>query len=156
MGKSRSLKTERYAEEDHPHVCGEKLSKPRKRNGGGGSPPRVWGKGYTAFPAQFSPRITPTCVGKRYADFEGMADSEDHPHVCGEKFFDSFELTLGKDHPHVCGEKYYANYTLVLSLGSPPRVWGKATKILNSSESVRITPTCVGKRMLLHVNGATT
>ena len=51
----------------------------------------------------------------------------------------------------MCGEKSFAGICKQLTLGSPPRVWGKARTECFFARMYRITPTCVGKRNILLV-----
>ena len=103
---------------DHPHVCGEKLPYHQSAVSALGSPPRVWGKVLPKTAVECPHRITPTCVGKSY-----------HHPASPDPY---------KDHPHVCGEK-----NLI--------IFWKAEQIHFSCDfqmlSLRITPTCVGKRI---------
>ena len=63
-GKSRSMRRYRPAPLDHPRACGEKFFvKPRKRSSVG-SPPRMRGKGKSAFYHLLLSRITPAHAGK--------------------------------------------------------------------------------------------
>ena len=55
-----------------------------------------------------------------------------------------------KDQPHVRGEKQSANGKKSTIPGSTPRTWGKVIVIVSSAISLRITPTCVGKRKYQH------
>ena len=50
-----------------------------------------------------------------------------------------------KDHPRVCGEKAILELRLKLSVGSPPRVRGKAMDSDPTVDMERITPACAGK-----------
>ena len=93
---------------DHPRVCGEKKFCVDYCNLGQGSPPRVRGKVTWTTAASKGPRITPACAGK------SMMHSRN-----GRKV---------KDHPRVCGEKLMLMAVLMPSLGSPPRVRGKAKR----------------------------
>ena len=45
----------------------------------------------------------------------------------------------------MCGEKYVPYHAEFLLKGSPPRVRGKAQRLLNHSDDLRITPACAGK-----------
>ena len=47
----------------------------------------------------------------------------------------------------MCGEKLHIQQTSELLLGSPPRVRGKAAKMLGVSTSTGITPACAGKSL---------
>ena len=58
-------------------------------------------------------------------------------------------LPLGTEvHPHVCGENRENKFTQRQTVGTPPRVWGKLGMLKASFESLRYTPTCVGKTAL--------
>ena len=45
----------------------------------------------------------------------------------------------------MCGEKLFVSHFDLLLSGSPPRVWGKVSKVDRLVSGGRITPTCVGK-----------
>ena len=51
---------------DHPRVCGEKNGNYDTQACGGGSPPRMRGKGGLGQNARFKARITPAYAGKSY------------------------------------------------------------------------------------------
>ena len=50
-----------------------------------------------------------------------------------------------RDHPRVCGEKKAVDVLAARSMGSPPRVRGKAKTALSRLIDSRITPACAGK-----------
>ena len=52
---------------------------------------------------------------------------------------------MPQDHPRVCGEKHGAPVSLMCSLGSPPRMRGKATFSGRHRLAVGITPAYAGK-----------
>ena len=58
------------------------------------------------------------------------------------------EIRKSQDHPRVCGEKYSFAHFFSPSLGSPPRVRGKALFLRSQFPKPRITPACAGKRFL--------
>ena len=107
-------------------MCGEKglpvSVAPRYQ----GSPPRVRGKVSLSGTKSSSTRITPACAGKSQIQRGVLYTAEDHPRVCGEK-------TLRID-------------VFDASVGSPPRVRGKARSAARSLISTGITPACAGKR----------
>ena len=113
--------------EDHPRVCGEKLSGVRHAAEREGSPPRVRGKGLVGFRPVQRKRITPACAGKRQFGLLRFLQAGDHPRVCGEK------LRVAKD--------------LTQQQGSPPRVRGKVFGRGKHLEDVGITPACAGKSL---------
>ena len=63
-GKSWDKKCEMCGKEDHPRVCGEKLTCETRRLRHIGSPPRVRGKAVLPLAAYAEQRITPACAGK--------------------------------------------------------------------------------------------
>ena len=110
---------------DHPRVCGENrlvegiLAVPL------GSPPRVRGKPEIAGEDVFVTGITPACAGKTSARSARGAARRDHPRVCGENF------------------RQYRKRRVVQ--GSPPRVRGKLSGIVEDIPPAGITPACAGK-----------
>ena len=111
---------------DHPRVCGEKTAPTRYSGSPAGSPPRVRGKGKERLLDVETIRITPACAGK-----------SDNPRV---------QALLELDHPRVCGEKARCTRAASSTLGSPPRVRGKAASGAVRARACRITPACAGKR----------
>ena len=92
--------------EDHPRVCGEKLTTFDAGKLIPGSPPRVRGKVSQHSTRPLRVRIAPACAGKR-----GRSPSPSRP---------------VRDHPRVCGEKSRGCTHWPIRRGSPPRVRGKA------------------------------
>ena len=91
--------------QDHPRMCGEKLSDLPPQKSTLGSPPHVRGKVNRTFAIPASKGITPACAGKR-----------------------STKKRFGRvlwDHPRMCGEKGAAPCQRFIVLGSPPHVRGK-------------------------------
>ena len=97
----------------------------RRLQHGGGSPPRMRGRGL-CFPALCKLLgITPAYAGKSWRGQLCPWAFQDHPRVCGEKLFPfAFRRILG---------------------GSPPRVRGKGGIIRYNNFVHRITPACAGK-----------
>ena len=113
---------------DHPRVCGEKKPAPSGLDSQQGSPPRVRGKVPVTVFLCFCAGITPACAGKSRAM---------RP-----------QFPLHRDHPRVCGEKSYWSILARNSLGSPPRVRGKAVFPARQHRTAGITPAGAGKRRL--------
>ena len=111
---------------DHPRVCGEKSGKSRPGKAGGGSPPRMRGKGVGAAHFAGYHGITPAYAGKRTNDY--------------------FERRQGEDHPRVCGEKRIQLALSFGSSGSPPRMRGKGNADRYDLAVLGITPAYAGKR----------
>ena len=89
----------------HPHVRGDGPSWRAEVHGGDGSPPRAWGR-LTRSPGPLDGvRFTPTCVG--------TASKPSLRHL---------RISV---HPHVRGDGRSDNPCAVVSIGSPPRAWGR-------------------------------
>ena len=124
-GKRSARSAACLAGKDHPRVCGEKLHSLSPQLCVHGSPPRVRGKGCCGVGIPLDCGITPACAGKSNRDQTILTTFEDHPRVCGEKL-------------RLCE-------FLLSSLGSPPRVRGKAASACLTSFQTGITPACAGK-----------
>ena len=110
---------------DHPRGCGENIQQECSTCGQIGSPPRMRGK-HTATTSIYSSfRITPADAGKtgRYI----------------------FQLCKAEDHPRGCGENSRTSAAVGAALGSPPRMRGKLSQVLQGIGEVRITPADAGK-----------
>ena len=90
---------------DHPHACGDKLSRPTPCRAMRGSSPRVWGQVAKLLCDLGIMRIIPTRVGTR---LNSASIIPSIPH-----------------HPHACGDKTTAPYLTTPQDGSSPRVWGQ-------------------------------
>ena len=128
-GKSERQAYSPAIRQDHPRVCGEKFTVIVAASVDLGSPPRVRGKVCARSRWTSAKRITPACAGKRLTGAPTFPPQQDHPRVCGEKLFSSPMMAS--------------------SLGSPPRVRGKATSTNPVQNKVRITPACAGKSPLV-------
>ena len=110
---------------DHPRVCGEKAQEEPRDRKIVGSPPRMRGKAHLVFRHFDGCGITPAYAGKRPSALSGNEKSGDHPRVCGEKCT-------------ACGVS-------PITVGSPPRVRGKAAYRASDFRQIGITPACAGK-----------
>ena len=91
-----------------------------------GSPPRVRGTVWEAYPRKQAKGITPACAGNSRHTKNGRARAEDHPRVCGEQ----------PSIPPLHGAQR----------GSPPRVRGTDYWEAAHHPADRITPACAGNR----------
>ena len=71
--------------QDHPRVCGEKLSPALEKSPSRGSPPRMRGKVLPRAVLGPASGITPAYAGKRLVVQRYCPLVRDHPRVCGEK-----------------------------------------------------------------------
>ena len=111
--------------QDHPRVCGEKISGTTLITTQQGSPPRMRGKAPSLRERLHWHRITPAYAGK-----SGISPG--------------FLLSY-RDHPRVCGEKESVNDGTAIRAGSPPRMRGKARSCQANTSVTRITPAYAGK-----------
>ena len=112
---------------DHPRVCGEKITGGNLLPVNKGSPPRMRGKACAKWLSLFRFGITPAYAGKSSTL------------RCG--------LPAPWDHPRVCGEKAVRAMVAAETLGSPPRMRGKADDASETCQNFRITPAYAGKRL---------
>ena len=91
---------------DHPRMCGEKSLVMRWMSRSMGSPPRVRGKG---------------CYMQELSGETGITLA-----YAGKSRVAALRLTLHRDHPRVCGEKPAVAVLFSKTMGSPPRMRGKA------------------------------
>ena len=110
---------------DHPRVCGEKRPVPAGLMLLAGSPPRMRGK--------------VTCTGS-HADALGIT-----PAYAGKSVSVIWLVSQPQDHPRVCGEKTNMPELKGMSVGSPPRMRGKAEKPHRAYIFWGITPAYAGK-----------
>ena len=125
VGKTLWPQAQGRGTEKHPHVRGEDGHAAAPRNLEWETPPRAWGR--PGWWGEYSGEDgnTPTCVGKTRADQSQRAGPEKHPHVRGE------DLVV--------------DLLMDLAVETPPRAWGRPKAGEASPNSVRNTPTCVGK-----------
>ena len=127
-GKSHKQRQAQRPRRDHPRVCGEKPQGLRGLCAGAGSPPRVRGKAVQMGIRLVQPGITPAYAGK-----SGFVPNA---------------YTSTRDHPRVCGEKLPASEVVPESVGSPPRMRGKAVYGVWHHRGQGITPAYAGKSAL--------
>ena len=125
-GKSRSVRRSGILTQDHPRLCGEKLTVTVSHASESGSPPPMRGKGTLPVSVRSARRITPAYAGK-----------SDTKHTV---------LEHRKDHPRLCGEKAIVTSVPCSVLGSPPPMRGKAFLSGSLRTPTRITPAYAGKR----------
>ena len=167
-GKSDNQPVAPSLPEDHPRVCGEKATCGCCIWPYPGSPPRMRGKAWTPRPPSARrgdhPRV---CGEKVFLIMPGISCSGSPPRMRGKEDYNrsisgNFRITpayAGKrskhtkrsarkqDHPRVCGEKISPNPSTAISLGSPPRMRGKAVGNFLGDGRGRITPAYAGKRL---------
>ena len=84
-GKSVNGQPAHRQGEDHPCVCGEKVTERRVWMDRAGSPLRMRGKASRNDAEALDVRITPAYAGKRSSRRCRSRRGKDHPCVCGEK-----------------------------------------------------------------------
>ena len=113
--------------QDHPRLCGEKLTVCTKSGSSPGSPPPMRGKGFGGWLKQARQGITPAYAGKSCVLYEDAKTCEDHPRLCGEK-------SVWHDDTHSVP-------------GSPPPMRGKVLRGSMIRRMSGITPAYAGKRI---------
>ena len=126
-GKRRTASGRHRRSEDHPRVCGEKVSKSDGNGQVGGSPPRMRGKATGPAGSLRRCGITPACAGKSCPD--------------------GYTPCPARDHPRVCGEKHMEAWSEIYHEGSPPRMRGKAVGVAVAPVVTGITPAYAGKSL---------
>ena len=124
-GKRRSLSPISVVDGDHPRGCGEKDTSLGDDRGLAGSSPRVRGKVMTRADPDKSLRIIPAGAGKSFRLVPSTNCVWDHPRGCGEKVPSSSQTSS--------------------TMGSSPRVRGKAKKTTDECGFTRIIPAGAGK-----------
>ena len=84
-GKRRRRLRRHCESEDHPRLCGEKITQSPTQNTHIGSPPPMRGKGRVCCRRSSAGRITPAYAGKRQLSAFPLKFVWDHPRLCGEK-----------------------------------------------------------------------
>ena len=113
--------------EDHPRLCGEKLTIRKSRKHRIGSPPPMRGKVHMCIVPSTAFGITPAYAGKSARIRPAKHWIEDHPRLCGEKR--KTVISSFKD------------------LGSPPPMRGKGDNQIQEAIDKRITPAYAGKSL---------
>ena len=126
-GKSTFQEVSELYDWDHPRMCGEKEARQWPKKQVWGSPPHVRGKVGMSESSDELVRITPAYAGK-----SGWAS----PAAC-----------MATDHPRICGEKITLHIRANVSLGSPPRMRGKAKCAPLQCGFYWITPAYAGKSL---------
>ena len=106
-------------------MCGEKDKAKEMGATTKGSPPRVRGKGADHLRSEVCLGITPAYAGKSY--------------------WSPLYSAAAWDHPRVCGEKCPPGKFFFMTVGSPPRMRGKAVEMKLAGTVHGITPACTGK-----------
>ena len=126
-GKRPFAAAETASPEDHPRLCGEKLSRFPAKVSEMGSPPPMRGKAGRCAASVPNWRITPAYAGKSLMRSLCLYPPWDHPRLCGEK--SSGALVVGRN------------------AGSPPPMRGKVSFRLFYGSVLRITPAYAGKSL---------
>ena len=92
--------------------------------------------------------ITPAYAGKRALCFRTLSHMRDHPRVCGEKQPpENVVANKAGITPAYAGKRCTRQISCNSSLGSPPRMRGKAVCPLFPRLMAGITPAYAGKRL---------
>ena len=114
--------------EKHPHERGEDASKNAFSFFVMETPPRAWGRPAPSSSSSTRSRNTPTSVGKTLPIHGLLSETRKHPHERGEDSAVAISTTCSKE--------------------TPPRAWGRPTRLVLAFLRSRNTPTSVGKTRL--------
>ena len=170
-GKDRWASPCTCSTQDHPRLCGEKLSGTWSTTSAAGSPPPMRGKVFGFKVTTAIIRITPAYAGKSLMEWVYTICKQGSPppmrgkDLFHDKFLHVFRITpayAGKrsrrcfpcpkyrDHPRLCGEKQYHTLCTHNYQGSPPPMRGKGVWELSLAQVYRITPAYAGKSSSFH------
>ena len=124
VGTALNLGSRHSIDTVHPHVRGDGPHISHQDRAHNGSPPRAWGRRCPVGLDEVSHRFTPTCVGTAVAWARTFIVASVHPHVRGDGVLSSRRPSM--------------------SIGSPPRAWGRRRGGRSPRQCRRFTPTCVG------------
>ena len=127
VGKTRSCLLGRDVDAVHPHAGGENAFLRAYKSIIFGSPPRGWGKLHRRPGLHSHRRFTPTRVGKTIEYGGQIYEYAVHPHAGGEN-------VIGKNR----GER---------DDGSPPRGWGKRSRLRSLLARFSVHPHAGGENM---------
>ena len=109
----------------HPHARGEDPAPTYTTAGTGETPPRAWGRPFSPARSRNLLRNTPTRVGKT--------------------IYPCWTLYRSRKHPHARGEDTVTIPPPSQPMETPPRAWGRPDRKGCVRQSIRNTPTRVGK-----------
>ena len=124
MGNARTAGISSWSIAVHPHVHGERISRPALCGIICGSSPRTWGTPPLHTPALSGVRFIPTYMGNALFRIPRFRNTTVHPHVHGER-------VIGAD------DRYPVN-------GSSPRTWGTPESCRTPGSYIRFIPTYMG------------
>ena len=115
------------------------------------SPLRIRGKSQRHLQLRNGRRITPAHAGKSFQRLVTAGIKGDHPRACGEKVvYQRADADKPGITPAHAGKSNLVALQMTRTLGSPPRMRGKAVLLKDLVLLLRITPAHAGKRQVLH------
>ena len=150
VGKTRSTARWRRAPRKHPHACGEDPRRMQAAQVCRETPPRVWGRLGVGPHAQADARNTPTRVGKTTTAPRSCRRPRKHPHACGEDGFLIASISFSLETPPRVWGRPSRLSILGLIRETPPRVWGRQRATTDARRADGNTPTRVGKTVSVH------
>ena len=152
--------------QDHPRLCGEKLSGTWSTTSAAGSPPPMRGKvlwsGCTPYASKDHPRLCGEKYGYYTIEVSSLGSpppmrgkaalpaclhffTRITPAYAGKSFRTAKRSQEHRDHPRLCGEKCSDSEFFYQNLGSPPPMRGKDSQRAFHGIMTRITPAYAGK-----------
>ena len=137
----------------HPHVCGENAMTGWLARGYGAVHPHVCGENAKIdLPQNSIRRFTPTCVGKtHHGKCWRLRNTRFTPTCVGKTCFSASSPRSDNRFTPTCVGKTRAGRNRFWQFtGSPPRVWGKLSMILQCNGIVSVHPHVCGENFFLH------
>ena len=133
--------------EDHPRLCGEKLSRFPAKVSEMGSPPPMRGKAGRGAASVPNWRITPAYAGKSLMRSLCLYPPWDHPRLCGEKQFPDSHRRRGTGSPPPMRGKARLRAVLLTLTGITPAYAGKSRLGNFSAAKKRDHPRLCGEKV---------
>ena len=133
--------------EDHPRLCGEKLSRFPAKVSEMGSPPPMRGKAGRCAASVPNWRITPAYAGKSLMRSLCLYPPWDHPRLCGEKQFPDSHRRRGTGSPPPMRGKARLRAVLLTLTGITPAYAGKSRLGNFSAAKKRDHPRLCGEKV---------
>ena len=114
----------------HPHVRGDDRLQRNGLRRANGSPPRAWGRPHPFYRWRTPHRFTPTCVGTTAAAATRRCCGTVHPHVRGDDVLMHPHVRVRARFTPTCvGTTAVPVRTETRRVGSPPRAWGRRSRM---------------------------
>ena len=167
-GKSLFRQHRPVPAEDHPRLCGEKLSRSAFLFRFPGSPPPMRGKVHFHSDMVSRYRITPAYAGKSFflhfpfESYKGSpppmrgketswvrpySENRITPAYAGKRLMKRIQIVFLADHPRLCGEKWVSGFSLTSVSRITPAYAGKSPVSASTFFPIRDHPRLCGEKL---------